>query len=163
MSISNVILLSGRRVTILLNSFKFEFVGKSGVKLNRILWWVKRNNFKLSKSGVNRVLKDLEDEGKIVNVSSGKVGKKRRRGTFLEGCTMDFTSGIDEESRKMDVVTDPSQVYGQEEMVAFIHQEEDYRDYRHKASGTNHSCDPEKEDVDMDEETESCENPSYAF
>ena len=78
---------------------------------------------------------------------------------------MDFTSGIDEESREMDAVMDPSQVglYGQEEMVAFIHQEEDYRDYRHKASGTNHSCDPEKEDVDMDEETESCENPSYAF
>ena len=124
-----------------------------------ILWWIKRNNYKLSKSDVNRVLKDLEDQGKI-NVSWGKVGKKRRRGTFLEGCTMDFTSGIDEESKEMDVVMEPSQVSGQEEMVAVIDQEEEYR---HQASGTSHSHDPEEEDVDMDEETECGQEESLTL
>ena len=63
---------------------------------------------------------------------------------------MDFTSGIHEESREMDVVMEPSQVSGQEEMVAVIDQEE----YRHQASGTSHSYDREEEDVEMDEETE---------
>ena len=43
-----------------------------------ILWWIKRNNYKLSKSDVNRVLKDLEDQGKIINV---KFGKSRQEET----------------------------------------------------------------------------------
>ena len=123
--------------------------------MNSILWWIKRNNLKLSKNEVNLVLKGLELEGKIVNVSSGKVGKKRRLGTFLEGCTMDFTSAIHEESTEINMVEDeveqPSQVSYQE--VDTVTDQE--AESRHQACGSSHSSDQEEEDVDMDEETES--------
>ena len=65
------------------------------VKLNEIIWWLERNNLKLQK----KILKRLEEEGKVINVR-GPEGSKRRKGSFPEGSLKDFMDELSNASEQ---------------------------------------------------------------
>ena len=70
------------------------------MSVDDIMRWIQRCGVTISKSELNRELKRLEDAGRIVNVTSGEEGRKRRKGTFAYGCTMDFVETSSEANQE---------------------------------------------------------------